>query len=78
MSNLELLSFAKKLRIPHFRGVYMRNKLPKNGPLQTESAIINLDNAIGPGTHWVAYRKTKNEVVYFNSFGDLPPSKEVM
>ena len=56
----------------------MRNKLPKNGPLQTESAIINLDNAIGPGTHWVAYRKTKNEVVYFNSFGDLPPSKEVM
>ena len=56
----------------------MKNKLPSQGPHQTESAIVNLDNSSGPGTHWVAYRKTKNKVIYFDSFGDLPPPVELM
>ena len=51
----------------------MRNALPKNGPRYNESAIVNLDDASGPGTHWVAYRKRGNKVLYFDSFGDLKP-----
>lgn len=51
----------------------MRNALPTNGPRYRESGIINLDDASGPGTHWVAYRKRGNEIVYFDSFGDLQP-----
>ena len=35
----------------------MRNTLPPNRPLYNESAIINLDDSRGPGTHWVAYKK---------------------
>ena len=56
----------------------MRNALPIDGPKYYESAIINLDDASGSGTHWVAYRKRGNNVVYFDSFGDLQPPLDLM
>ena len=31
-----------------------------------------------PGTHWVAYRKTDKNVIYFDSFGSLKPPKELL
>ena len=63
--------------IPYFRGIFMRNSLPKK-PLYRECGIINLDSKKNPGTHWTAYRKIGNKVTYFNSFGDLKPPKEVI
>ena len=51
----------------------MQNALPANGPRNHESAIINLDDKDGPRTYWVAYRKRGDNVVYFDSFGDLQP-----
>jgi hypothetical protein len=65
------------MKIPHFIGVYMRDSLPKSGPIRNEAAIINLDSISGVGTHWVAYRKKKSEVTYYDSFGDLPPPIEL-
>lgn len=56
----------------------MRNAMPSSGPRYRESAIINLDDKDGPGTHWVAYRKRGDDVVYFDSFGDLQPPIELM
>lgn len=56
----------------------MRNDLPPGGPHERESAIINLDDMEGPGTHWVAYRKNGSKVVYFDSFGDLQPPRDLM
>lgn len=56
----------------------MRNALPELGPRYRESAIVNLDDADGPGTHWVAYRKRGKDVVYFDSFGDLQPPLDLM
>lgn len=56
----------------------MRNELPSSGPYFNESAIVNLDESKGSGTHWVAYRKRDREVVYFNSFGNLQPPFELM
>ena len=70
---MDLLKFAKAMKIPHFRGVYMRNELPKSGPLKYESAIVNLDDKDGPGTHWVAYRKINNQVIHFDSFSNPQP-----
>lgn len=78
LSNIDIIKYSKILKIPHFRGVYMRNRLPKNGPLLNEAAIINLDDEDGPGTHWVAYRKSGNEIIYFDSFGNLKPPKELV
>lgn len=55
----------------------MRNLLPKK-PKINESAIINLDDDTGPGTHWTAYIKRGNFVIYFDSFGDLRPPNELV
>lgn len=56
----------------------MRNCLPRTGPRVNESAIVNLDDESGPGTHWVAYRKIGSDVIYFDSFGNLQPPKELV
>lgn len=66
------------MKIPHFRGVFMRNTLPKSGPHKNECAIVNLDRVEGRGTHWVAYKKISNLVWYFDSFGNLKPPIELI
>ena len=35
--------------------------------------IINLDSKIGPGTHWVSVIIESNRILYFDSFGRIPP-----
>lgn len=56
----------------------MRNNLPISGIQRCESGISNLDDSDGPGTHWVAYAKRGNHVMYFDSFGNLRPPKELV
>lgn len=57
----------------------MRNNLPVYGGVQLdESGIVNLDDADGPGTHWVAYAKRGSHIIYFDSFGNLRPPKELV
>lgn len=73
----ELREYAKTLRIPYFRGVFMRNAMPKK-PHTNECAIINLDSSSGGGTHWTAYRKRGENVIYYDSFGNLRPPKELI
>ena len=78
LTDADILKYAKLLKISNFRGVFMRNALPASGPHFYESAIVNLDDASGPGTHWVAYRKRGKNVVYFDSFGDLRPPLDLI
>ncbi|KAJ8981577.1 hypothetical protein NQ317_002605, partial [Molorchus minor] len=47
-------------------------------PRRYESAILNLDSEEGPGTHWVAYKKTGDSILYFDSFGSLKPPIELV
>ena len=56
----------------------MRTTLPMGGVHRNESGIINLDSAEGPGTHWVAYAKRGDRAIYFDSFGNLRPPKELV
>lgn len=77
LSNYDLIAYAKVLNIPHFRGVYMRDALPVR-PRKYETAIVNLDNSQGPGTHWVCYKKHEDTVYYFDSFGNLRPPSELV
>jgi len=72
----ELIKYAQLLKIPHFIGVYCRDKLPSR-PKRKETCIINLDTSDGTGTHWVAYKKIGNNVEYYDSFGNLPPPLEL-
>lgn len=55
----------------------MRNQLPSK-MWDCETGIVNLDNANGTGTHWVCYKKLLDTVFYFDSFGNLPPPKELV
>lgn len=56
----------------------MRTNLPKIIRKTNECGIINLDEASGFGTHWTAYKKHKDSVIYFDSFGNLRPPIEVV
>ena len=51
-ANIELLDAAKKIEIPGFRGVFVRDNLPRK-PWKHECGILNLDDTAGTGTHWV-------------------------
>lgn len=55
----------------------MRDNLPTICKVN-ESVVINLDSIHGPGTHWVCYVKRGNLIVYFDSFGNLPPPPELI
>lgn len=54
----------------------MRDNLPKK-TWKNEMGVVNLDDSNGPGTHWVAYCKKLNTVLYFDSFGNLQPPIEI-
>lgn len=75
LTDHDILKYASD--IPHFRGVFMRDALPKR-PRKIECGIVNLDSSDGTGTHWVAYYKNNNQKEYFDSFGNLPPPQEII
>jgi len=73
LTHAQMARYAERLGIPHFRGVFMRERLPRRGPRARECAVINLDAVEGEGTHFVAYAKRGRNVKYFDSFGLQPP-----
>ncbi|XP_072766651.1 uncharacterized protein [Anoplolepis gracilipes] len=46
--NVQLEQLARRMRIPFFRDVFMRNNLPISGVQRNESCIVNLDDVEGP------------------------------
>ena len=55
----------------------MRDEITGLQPRVNECAIVNLDSSDGPGTHWVAFSKCGSRALYYDSFGDLPPPREI-
>ena len=74
LTNFDLSSYIEKLRVPHFRGVYMRNTLPKT-PKCVECCIKNLNTSDEIGSHWVGYVKNHDVRIYFDSFGQITPTE---
>ena len=72
LSNFELVKYAKELKIPNFRGVFMRDTLPKKVKLH-ECAIMNFNKSSQVGSHWVCYYKDPHHRIYFDSFGQVTP-----
>jgi len=77
LTGADIYSFARRVPIPFFRGIYLRDTLPRRAR-ENESAILNLDDTRGPGTHWVAYKKRGAHATYFDSYGNLRPPKELV
>lgn len=77
LNELHIHNIVHRLKIKHFRGVFMRDNLPKTS-LYNECAVVNLDSIKNDGTHWTAYCKKGKHVFYFDSFGNLPPPIELV
>ena len=71
MNTLEMELILKNIS-PNFRGVYARNRLPRD--LNTPcSLIFNTDPDTGPGQHWIAfYMNEERHGEYYDPYG-LPP-----
>jgi len=69
------IQLTKRVYISYFKSFYA---LPISGVRRNESSIINLDDARNSGTHWVTYAKRDNHVIYFNSFDNFRPPKELV
>ena len=76
LTSFDIIKTAINLKLPHFRGVFMRDSLPLKIN-ENESAVVNLDSIKGDGTHWVCYYKEGNHIDYFDSFGNLKPPIEL-
>jgi hypothetical protein len=76
LTNFELVDAVKKLNIPNFRGVYLRDTLPSK-PRANECGILNLDDSSGAGTHWQLFSKRGKDKICFDSYG-LPPPTELL
>src|ERR1043165_9414173 len=76
LTNIELLDAAKKLNIPNFKGVFVRDELP-NKPRKNECGILNLDDSNGQGSHWCCFSNRGKDKIYFDSYG-LPPPTELL
>ena len=74
LSDLGIIDSAKKLSLDEFRGVFLRDTLPKKAKLN-ECGILNLDSSSGDGTDWVMWLKKGKDKFYFDSYGVQPPSE---
>ena len=72
LTNIELVRYARLLKIPDFRGVFIRDTLPQY-PLNVECGTVNFNTSNQPGSHWVCYYRNKNERIYFDSYGQITP-----
>ena len=77
LSNIDLLHRVKQLGIKYFRSIYSRDNLPEKIH-RLEKGIINLDDSIGRGSHWVCYNYRNIDEQfseYFDSFGLIMPNE---
>jgi len=74
LTNLEILDAVRKLEIPRFRGVFLRDNLPLE-PKRMKCGILYLDDTSGNGTHWVVWYRDKGKNYYFDSYGIPPPNE---
>jgi len=69
-SNLQLIQFAAQHNLP-LNGVFSRDEIPRR--LTNGGYIINMDDAMGVGTHWICLYIEGRRAAYFDSFGVEPP-----
>ena len=75
MSNIDLLHWVKQRAIKYFIGIYSRDNLPEKIH-RLETGIINLNDSLGGGSHWVCYRNVDKQLCeYFDPFGLIMPNE---
>ena len=54
LNNFQLIQPAKKLKLKHFRGAFVRDQLPKKTQIE-ECGIVNTGDSSTQGFHWVCW-----------------------
>ena len=72
LTNFDLISYIEQLKVPYFRGVFMRDELPNRKHI-IECGIMNLNKSDQIGSHWVCFVRNKKDRIYFDSFGQITP-----
>ena len=67
LTNFQLIDAVKKLKIKNFRGVFMRDELPKK-PRKKECGIVNTGDSSTDGFHWVCWYKNGDKKYSFDSY----------
>ena len=64
MTNLKIDEILKHNK--NYIGTYSKDNvsLLKNN----QSTIVNLDDSLGKGTHWISYKKINDKIFYFDSY----------
>ena len=70
LTNFDILKYVDQLGIPHFRGDFMKDTLPSALHVN-ETGIVNFNTSSESGSHWVAYYKTGDKRIYFDSYGQI-------
>ena len=71
LTNIDIYKYVRELGIDNFRGVFMRDTLPKTA-YNKECDIVNFNTSEQVGSHWVCYFKDGLEQrIYFDSFGQV-------
>lgn len=70
------MNYVRRWKIRNFRGIFSRDVLPAV-IYKREKGIVNLDDNVGRGSHWVGYKRNGDKIKYFDSYGDLRPPIEV-
>ena len=73
LTNFEIIKYYENES--RFNGVYSRDNLPNK--IQDGEYVINLDEHIDIGTHWIALDVKNNDITYFDSFGVEHIPKEI-
>lgn len=71
--SLTNLDIKKLNQDKYFRGCFMRDELKNISPKLNESGVLNLDTSNNKGTHWTCWMKKNNLIIYFDSYGLVPP-----
>ena len=75
LTNLDISEYARKLGIQNFRGVFMRDTLPRVAH-HKECGIVNFNTSHQSGSHWVGYFKDcMKSRIYFDYFGQMTPAE---
>ena len=73
LTNIDIYRYVNELMIPDFRGVFMRDTLPKV-VTHKGCGIVNLNTSHQAGSHWVSFFKDgMNRRTYFDSFSQITP-----
>ena len=74
MTDTDIYDYIERLKISHFRGVYMSDELPLT-PLPQECGVLNFQPHNMEGSHWVAWFKNGEDRYYFDSYAGLVPHR---